>query len=184
MKKACLFLYGASAALMIYSTVFQLQHQLYAKLGYLAMALGVQLIGPLVVKGLKLKDAWGLLFWTQLFIAIAMIIGNTLNGYAIPYFDKVLHFSSGILIDRIHDKRRNPHAVDILGRLHLRVMPPRRDVDLMRTDFQDDQNEDRSVCTEGLSPLCPVRYKMQSKELSPVFLGRCPGSVPYGLGFP
>lgn len=45
MKKACLFLYGASAALMIYSTVFQLQHQLYAKLGYLAMALGVQLIG-------------------------------------------------------------------------------------------------------------------------------------------
>ena len=41
-----------------------------------------------------------------------------------------------------------------------------------------------SVCTEGLSPLCPVRYKMQSKELSPVFLGRCPGSVPYGLGFP
>ena len=47
---------------------------------------------------MKLKDAWGLLFWTQLFIAIAMIIGNTLNGYAIPYFDKVLHFSSGILI--------------------------------------------------------------------------------------
>ena len=34
MKKACLFLYGASAALMIYSTVFQLQHQLYAKLGF------------------------------------------------------------------------------------------------------------------------------------------------------
>ncbi len=59
MKKACLFLYGASAALMIYSTVFQLQHQLYAKLGYLAMALGVQLIGPLVVKGLKLKRRLG-----------------------------------------------------------------------------------------------------------------------------
>lgn len=68
MKKACIFLYGASAALMIISTIFQLQHHLYAKLGYLAMALGVQLIGPLAVKGLKLKDAWGLLFWTQLFI--------------------------------------------------------------------------------------------------------------------
>ena len=98
MKKACIFLYGASAALMIISTIFQLQHHLYAKLGYLAMALGVQLIGPLAVKGLKLKNAWGLLFWTQLFIAVAMIIGNTLNGYAIPCFDKVLHFSSGILI--------------------------------------------------------------------------------------
>lgn len=98
MKKACYVLYGASAVLMIYSTVFQLQHQLYAKLGYLAMAFGVQLIGPLVVKALKLKEAWGLLFWAQLFIAVAMIIGNTLNGYAIPYFDKVLHFSSGILI--------------------------------------------------------------------------------------
>lgn len=62
MKKACLLpIQALPQQLMIYSTVFQLQHQLYAKLGYLAMALGVQMIGPLVVKGLKLKDAWGLL---------------------------------------------------------------------------------------------------------------------------
>lgn len=98
MKKTCIAMYILAAGLMIYSAIFQLQHQLYGKLGYLAMALGVQLIGPLAVRLCHFKKAWGILFWQELFIAVAMIIGNTLNGYAISGFDKVLHFSSGILI--------------------------------------------------------------------------------------
>lgn len=98
MKKACFWLYGISAVLMIISVFVQLQQQTYSKLGYLVLALAVQLIGPVLVRLLRFNNAWGMLFWSQLFIAIAMIIGNTLNGYAIPYFDKVLHFSSGVLV--------------------------------------------------------------------------------------
>ena len=62
MKKACFWLYGISAVLMIISVFVQLQQQTYSKLGYLVLALAVQQIGPVLVSLLRFNNAWGMLF--------------------------------------------------------------------------------------------------------------------------
>lgn len=98
MKKSCYAVYIGAIMMMIFSLVMHLSNHNYGKLAYLALAVLVQLIFPLLVWKLKWKNSWAILMWQELFIVIAMILGNTLNGYAITGFDKVLHFSSGLLI--------------------------------------------------------------------------------------
>ena len=98
MKKAYALLSVLSVALLIYSGMVQIHDGLYYQLGYLALTVVTSLIGPVFVHHFRLKNSWGLLFWSQLFITVSMIWGHTLNGYALTGFDKVLHFSSGVMI--------------------------------------------------------------------------------------
>ena len=98
MKKAFQCLVVISVFLLIYSAVVQIRHGFYHQLGYLALTIATSLIAPSAVHLFKLKNSWGILFWVQLFITVSMIWGHTLNGYALMGFDKVLHFSSGVMI--------------------------------------------------------------------------------------
>ena len=98
MKKTYALLSVLSVVLLIYSGMVQIHDGLYYQLGYLALTVVTSLIGPVFVRWFRLKDSWGLLFWSQLFITVSMIWGHTLHGYDLPGFDKVLHFSSGIMI--------------------------------------------------------------------------------------
>ena len=56
------------------------------------------LVLPLLFKCFKLKITFSMHILNVLFIFISNVWGSILNGYSIPYFDKILHFSSGILI--------------------------------------------------------------------------------------
>lgn len=53
---------------------------------------------PILFKCLKINLTFIIYLFNFLFIFIANIIGSIWNGYAIAYFDKGLHFSSGLLI--------------------------------------------------------------------------------------
>lgn len=50
---------------------------------------------PLALKLLHLKRIFEMYILNVVFAAIASIDGSMLDAYAIPYFDKVLHFCSG-----------------------------------------------------------------------------------------
>lgn len=50
---------------------------------------------PLALKLLHLKRIFEMYILNVVFAAIASIAGSMLDAYAIPYFDKVLHFCSG-----------------------------------------------------------------------------------------
>ena len=50
---------------------------------------------PLALKLLHLKPIFEMYILNVVFAAIASIAGSMLDAYAIPYFDKVLHFCSG-----------------------------------------------------------------------------------------
>ena len=53
---------------------------------------------PLALKLLHLKPIFEMYILNVVFATIASIAGSMLDAYAIPYFDKVLHFCSGFLI--------------------------------------------------------------------------------------
>ena len=59
------------------------------------------LLLPLLFKYFKLKITFNMYLFNILFVFISNIWGSILNGYSIPYFDKLLHFSSGILLTNL-----------------------------------------------------------------------------------
>lgn len=63
-----------------------------------AVALFTCFLAPLALRLVKLKPTFEIYIVNIIFAYIASIIGAMLGGYSFPLFDKILHFSSGILI--------------------------------------------------------------------------------------
>lgn len=62
----------------------------------------VALITPFIIPGLfylfKLKATNEIYIINLIFMYFASLIGSCFKGYSIPFFDKILHFSSGIFV--------------------------------------------------------------------------------------
>lgn len=65
----------------------------------------VAIVTPLIIPALfyllKLKITDEIMIINLVFVYFASLIGSGFNGYELPFFDKVLHFSSGILISML-----------------------------------------------------------------------------------
>lgn len=56
---------------------------------------------PLILKILGFKSVFEIYIINIIFAAIASILGSMLGAYSIPFFDKILHFSSGLFITEL-----------------------------------------------------------------------------------
>lgn len=59
------------------------------------------LLLPFIFKCFQLKLTFNIYVLNIIFVFISNIWGSMLDGYSIPYFDKILHFSSGILLTEL-----------------------------------------------------------------------------------
>lgn len=76
------------------------QHQLKGtKMGMVAAF--TCLLVPMALKIMNLKPIFEIYIINLIFCAVASIAGSMLNAYRIPYFDKVLHFSSGLFLSEL-----------------------------------------------------------------------------------
>lgn len=74
---------------------FQIKNMTGVGMGLVALI--TPLILPLALKILKLKATNEIHILNVVFVYFASLIGSCLGGYIVPYFDKVVHFFSGIL---------------------------------------------------------------------------------------
>lgn len=58
-------------------------------------------LAPLVLKIFKMNSSFEIYLVNIIFAFIASILGSMLSFYAIPYFDKFLHFSSGLFLSML-----------------------------------------------------------------------------------
>lgn len=58
-------------------------------------------IVPVIVKLLKIKVPYEVYILNLVFVYFASLIGSCLGGYSTPYFDKVVHCASGVVISEV-----------------------------------------------------------------------------------
>ncbi|MGN1342984.1 MAG: hypothetical protein ACI4U3_00275 [Traorella sp.] len=87
--------------LILFVAIFYcLKHQMDSvKMGFVASF--TCFLVPLVLKILKMKPIFEIYLINIIFALIASIFGSMLNAYSIPFFDKILHFSSGLFITEL-----------------------------------------------------------------------------------
>lgn len=56
------------------------------------------LLVPVSLKIFKLKPIFEIYLINIIFVYIASLVGSVFGGYSIPFFDKLLHFSSGLFL--------------------------------------------------------------------------------------
>lgn len=56
---------------------------------------------PCIVKLLKIKVPYEVYILNIVFVYFSSLIGSCLNGYSTPYFDKVTHCASGVIISEV-----------------------------------------------------------------------------------
>lgn len=83
---------------LIYGFYCNFQKQDYNALGMLAVACITPLIIPAVFKILHFQPVYEIYICNIVFVYFASLIGSGFHGYSLPGFDKVLHFSSGLLL--------------------------------------------------------------------------------------
>lgn len=66
-----------------------------------AVALFTCFLVPLALKILHLKPIFEIYMINIIFAAIASIAGSMLGAYSVPFFDKVLHFCSGLFLSEL-----------------------------------------------------------------------------------
>ncbi len=93
--KITCFIYYCTLAL---GSINHLSQQNYDKIIYLLMALFCPYLVLKIFDLVKLKYTSSIILVNYWFCFFSLIIGNLFKGYSVPYFDKVLHFTSGILI--------------------------------------------------------------------------------------
>lgn len=98
-KKLLVFLKVCSVIYVITSILaFYLNYKSQNMNGILmgVVALLTPWIVPVLFKILKLKPVYEIYVIYLIFVYFASLVGSCLHGYSLPYFDKVLHFSSGL----------------------------------------------------------------------------------------
>lgn len=91
--QSCVIIYGLTAILGFYLN--------YTNNNYQALFMGViALLTPWIIPALfmlfKLKATNEIYIINLVFVYFASLIGSCFNGYSLPFFDKALHFFSGI----------------------------------------------------------------------------------------
>ena len=81
---------------LIYSVIYNLNGHPYLMM--VPVSALVPFILSLLFKILKLKMTDRIFILNLLFCFLASIVGSTLSGYEYPYYDKVIHFISGLII--------------------------------------------------------------------------------------
>lgn len=115
LKRTVIGLYLAYYLVLIYAFYrnARLQDMTALMLGFVAML--TPWIVPVVFRLFKLKRIYEIDILNIIFVFFASLVGSCLSGYALPYFDKVVHFASGLLLCQVVymlysliSKRRSP----------------------------------------------------------------------------
>lgn len=96
--KVFIVLYAVTSIL---GFVFNYQTQNMQAIGMGVVALITPWILPLALKILRLKATNEIYILNIIFVYFASLIGSCFRGYTVPFFDKIVHFFSGILISMV-----------------------------------------------------------------------------------
>ena len=100
MNKKIIFIYFIYYVLLIFATIISIKYK-YPNTMIAPIAAVSCLILPILFKCFKLKITFNMYLLNILFVFISNVWGSMLDGYSIAYFDKILHFSSGILLTNL-----------------------------------------------------------------------------------
>lgn len=81
---------------IIYSIFYNLNGHPYLMM--VLVSIGVPFIVPIVFKIFKVKMTERIIIINLAFCFFASIVGSTLGGYQYPFYDKIIHFISGLII--------------------------------------------------------------------------------------
>lgn len=118
-KRSVIGLYVAYYLVLIYAFYrnAKMNDMTAFMLGFVAML--TPWIVPVVFRLFKLKRIAEIDILNIIFVFFASIVGSCLSGYAMPYFDKVVHFASGLLLCQVSymlysliTKRREPVSLE------------------------------------------------------------------------
>lgn len=81
---------------LVYSIYYNMTGGSY--LWMVPVSIVVPFIFPLLFRLIRVQLTQRIICFNLYFCLFAAIIGSTLGGYTLPYYDKIIHFISGILI--------------------------------------------------------------------------------------
>ena len=87
--------------ILLVAALFICYHYRIGNLKMGAVAAFTCFLVPGVLKLCRLKAIFEIYMVNIIFAAVASIAGSMLGAYSIPYFDKLLHFSSGIFMSEL-----------------------------------------------------------------------------------
>lgn len=93
--KATIWIYVIT---LIGAFVYNFQIKNMQGVGMSVVAMFTPWIVPIAFKVLKLKATNEVYILNVVFVYFASLIGSCLGGYTVPFFDKIVHFFSGILM--------------------------------------------------------------------------------------
>ena len=100
MNKKILLIYFIYYVLLIIATILSIKYK-YPNTIIAPIAAVSCLVLPILFKCFKLKITSNMYLFNILFVFISNVWGSMLDGYSISYFDKILHFTSGILLTNL-----------------------------------------------------------------------------------
>lgn len=100
-KKILLILFVAYYLIWLLASIYVIQTHQSDKYLTIPVAALTSVIVPVVFHLIHLHSTFELVFVNLIFSFIACVCGTLLGFYAIPYFDKFLHFTSGILMSTL-----------------------------------------------------------------------------------
>lgn len=92
--QVCILIYVVT---LVFGFTINYQAQDYNALAMGGVACVTPLIVPILFKLLKFKPVYEIYLVNIVFVYFASLIGSSFHGYSIVGFDKVLHFSSGLI---------------------------------------------------------------------------------------
>lgn len=94
----CIVIYFITVLLGVY---INLKNGNYNELFMVGVAVFTPFLIPCLFYFCKFKLNDGILIINYIFVYFASLIGSGFNGYKIPFYDKLIHFSSGIIISML-----------------------------------------------------------------------------------
>lgn len=98
LKKVLYILILVYIATLMYGFYRNFQLQDMNAIGMGVVAIFTPLIVPVICKLCKFKPVYEIYIINVVFVYFASLIGSSFHGYSVLGFDKVLHFSSGLLL--------------------------------------------------------------------------------------
>lgn len=94
----CAMIYFITVIIGVY---VNLKNENYNALFMVGVAILTPLLIPCIFYFCKYKLSDEILIINLIFVYFASLIGSCFNGYKVPFFDKLIHFSSGIIISML-----------------------------------------------------------------------------------
>lgn len=97
-KKKLTVIYSAYGLILLISMITCFLHKNMDGFSMSFVAIMTPVLVPIVLKMVRLHSTYEICLVNVIFAFFASIVGSVWGAYSIPYFDKVLHSTSGILI--------------------------------------------------------------------------------------